>query len=54
VTRSREFAQWLADHPQYTAETVAGWIGCDEAYIEDLRAWAKNGFDKREMPLKLP
>src|SRR5690349_3374175 len=41
----RELAQFLLDHPQYPASVVAGWLKWDdEAGIDELRRWAKNGF----------
>ena len=43
---NRELAQWLMDHPRYTGETVAGWLGCGPSRIKDLRTWAKEGFEK--------
>lgn len=46
---ARELAQFLVDHPQYSDAQVAEWLERDEAYIEDLRQWAKNGF-KGERP----
>jgi hypothetical protein len=51
---TRELAQWVMDHPQYTAAEIASWRGNadDESYIEDLRRWAKGGF-KGESPLWL-
>lgn len=43
---NRELAQWLLDHPRYTGEQVAGWLGCGKSKILDLRQWAKEGFEK--------
>jgi hypothetical protein len=42
----RELAQWLIDHPQYSAPVVAGWVGCGETRIKQLRRWAQAGFDE--------
>jgi hypothetical protein len=41
---SRELAQWLLDHPRYSAPVVAGWLGCSETRIKQLRGWASKGF----------
>lgn len=41
---NRELAQWLLDHPTYSAPVVAGWLGCGAARIKKLRIWAKEGF----------
>jgi hypothetical protein len=41
---NRELAQWLLDHPRYSAPVVAGWLGCEERRIQRLRAWARDGF----------
>jgi hypothetical protein len=41
---NRELAQWLLDHPRYSAAVVAGWIGCGDTRIKDLRRWAANDF----------
>src|SRR5512143_2180792 len=43
---NRELAQWLLDHPIYTAPQVAGWLGCGVTRIKDLRRWAVGGFEK--------
>lgn len=40
----QELAQWIADHTQYTATTIAEWIGCGPSRVKDLRAWALKGF----------
>jgi len=42
---NRELAQWLLDHPRYTAPMVAGWLGCGETRIKSLRRWAEGGFE---------
>jgi hypothetical protein len=41
---NRELAQWLMDHPRYSAIQVAEWLGCGETRIKLLRQWAKKGF----------
>jgi hypothetical protein len=41
---NRELAQWLLDHPRYSAPVVAGWIGCSDTRIKRLRRWAEGGF----------
>jgi hypothetical protein len=40
---SRELAQWLLDHPRYSAPVVAGWLGCGDTRIKRLRQWAERG-----------
>lgn len=42
---NRELAQWLVDHPNYSAPEVAKWLGCGVTRIKDLRLWAKRGFE---------
>jgi hypothetical protein len=41
---NRELAQWLLDHPRYSAPVVAGWLGCGDTRIKELRRWAEGGF----------
>jgi hypothetical protein len=41
---NREEAQWLLDHPIYTAPQVAKWAGGHPKRIQRLRQWAKGGF----------
>jgi hypothetical protein len=41
---NRELAQWLIDHPRYTASVVAEWLGCGETRIKTLRRWAEGRF----------
>lgn len=42
---NRELAQWLLDHPRYSAPQVAEWLGCGDERIRRLRIWAKDGFE---------
>ena len=42
---NRELAQWLADHPRYSDITIAGWLGCGKSRVNELRRWAKEGFE---------
>jgi hypothetical protein len=44
IGADRELAQWLLDHPRYSAPVVAGWLGCSETRIKQLRGWANKGF----------
>ena len=41
---NHELGQWLVDHPRYSAPVVAGWLGCGETRIKELRRWAAGGF----------
>lgn len=41
---NRDLAQWLLDHPRYSAATVAEWLECSARRIRQLRQWAKEGF----------
>jgi hypothetical protein len=41
---ARDEAQWLLDHPTYSAPAVARWAGCGETRIKELRRWAAGGF----------
>ncbi len=43
---NRELAQWLVNHPQYSARVVATWLGCGPSRVGDLRRWAAGGFQK--------
>ncbi len=43
---NRELAQWLLDHPRYSAAQIAEWLGCGKTKIADLRQWAREGFVK--------
>src|SRR5262249_14074358 len=47
---TRELAQWLLDHPQYTAAQVARGVGCGETKIKQLRRWAQSGFSDEKHP----
>jgi hypothetical protein len=42
---NRELAQWLRDHPIYTAPEVAKWLNCGETRIKNLRSWANKAFE---------
>jgi hypothetical protein len=44
IDSAREFAQWLVDHPHYSAPVIAEWLNCEESRIKSLRQWAKGGF----------
>jgi hypothetical protein len=41
---NRELAQWLLDHPVYSAAEVAKWLNCGDSRIKGLRRWAQGGF----------
>ena len=43
--RNRELAQLIFDHPQNSAPVIAGWLGCGQTRVKELRRWAKSGFD---------
>jgi hypothetical protein len=47
---NRELAQWLLDHPRYSAAVIAAWIGCGTTRIKDLRRWATAGFTNEAHP----
>ncbi len=47
---NRELAQWLLDHSRYTGTTVAGWLGCGQTKIYNLREWAQGGFKDEDEP----
>lgn len=42
---NRELAQWLVDHPRYSAPAVAQWLGCGSTRIKLLREWAQREFE---------
>jgi hypothetical protein len=44
IGADRKLAQWLLNHPKYSAPVVAGWLGCSEGRIRQLRKWASDGF----------
>jgi hypothetical protein len=44
IEAEREAAQWALDHPGYSDSVLAGWIGCSEPRIKDMRRWAASGF----------
>ena len=41
---NRELAQWLRNHPAYSAVVVAEWLACSTNRIKVLRRWAESGF----------
>jgi hypothetical protein len=47
-----ELAQWLLDHPRYSAPMVADWLDCGVTRVKDLRVWAQSGFDPNSHPNK--
>jgi len=44
TSANRELAQWLVDHPRYSAALVSRWLSCGDTRIKQLRRWAASGF----------